>query len=147
VQADGKRGLDAKLDEEEGPKQDFADRERRPNDQRKSHGGGVKRREDGDGRQDQCEEGMHGEEPPEYVATQMESDIDLEERQEARMDDLSGVSVDKLASSKAHSQPDSGNEENLEEELALSSRKKTEREREAKKFNSNLHNGFEYCIR
>jgi hypothetical protein len=128
VQADGKRGLDAKQDEDEGPKQDFADREQRPNDQRRSYGGGVERRErsrqqkgDGDVRLDPCEEGMHGEEPPEYLATHMEADIDLEEREEARVDDLSVVSVDKLASSNAHSQPDSGNEETLEEELALSS--------------------------
>ena len=154
VQADGKRGLDAKQDEDEGPKQGFADKERRPNDQRRSHGGGVERRErsrqekgDGDVCLDPCEEGMQSEEPPEYSAAHMEADIDLKEREEARKDDLSQVFVDKVASSNVHPQPDSGNEENLEEELALSSRKKTEREREAKKFNSNLHNGFEYCIR
>jgi hypothetical protein len=125
VQADGKRGLDAKQDEDEGPKQGFADKERRPNDQRRSHGGGVERRErsrqekgDGDVCLDPCEEGMQSEEPPEYSAAHMEADIDLKEREEARKDDLSQVFVDKVASSNVHSQPDSGNEE---EELALSS--------------------------
>jgi len=125
VQADGKRGLDAKQDEDEGPKPGFADKERRPNDQRRSHGGGVERRErsrqekgDGDVCLDPCEEGMQSEEPPEYSAAHMEADIDLKEREEARKDDLSQVFVDKVASSNVHSQPDSGNEE---EELALSS--------------------------